>query len=397
MDIFDAGSADTLFNIISAQSYGLETLSNQALSNGITKYQNKDFKGAAADFKRAFGLSPYSDYAYEATQYASMAYQALGNTNDAIKVYQEAITVNSTDDRLHLDLGNLLYGQKRYGEAITEYEEAVRLYDDSTNRFSLGQAYLKTGRYRDAEYQFEKIVDRGGLDSRNGYFGLGQTYKAEGKFQEAIAQFERAISKDRDFDSAYIEMGYTYADAGEIEKAEQIRKELEYISSNAAATLSSYIYKNTQPELMFAYSDSSFKYYMKPNSQLSIMDSYLANTNSSKTVAIKFQFSKEMSREEVENVFNWSIKRSTEPGAGMLYNFGRSIPATEVKVAALPLDVYYDENNFTATVYVNLSQNENGDGTIDPSHIVFAFTGKDADGNEMNVNYDQFMGFSGSF
>ncbi len=397
MDIFTAGSADTLFDILGSQSYGMETLSNQALSSGINKYQEKDYEGAAADFKRAFGLSPYSDYAYQATQYASMAYQALGDNGNAIKVYEQAIKVNPTDDRLHLDLGNLLYGEERYGEAIEEYEAAVRLYDDSTNRFSLGQGYLKTGRYSDAEHQFEKIIDRGGMESRNGYFGLGQTYKAQQKYSEAVSQFERAIAKDRDFNSAYIEMGYTYADAGNLEKAEEIRKELENIDSDAAATLDSYISKTTQPKIMFAYADSSFKYYIKPKSPLSALDTYLTNANTEKTFAIKFQFSKEMTRDEVEDIFNWSIQRSTESGPAMRYNFGLSVPSTEVNVPVYPTDIYYNEKNFTATLRFKINQNEDADGTIDPSHIVFAFKGKDADGNEMNADYDQFMGFSGSF
>ena len=104
MDIFSA-SVDTLFTSSSDQSAQLESLANQALSSGISKYQDGDYKGAANDFNRAFGLSMYGDYAYEAIQYASMSYQALGDTEKAIHVYEKAVTVNSTDDRLFLDMG----------------------------------------------------------------------------------------------------------------------------------------------------------------------------------------------------------------------------------------------------------------------------------------------------
>ena len=155
-----------------------------------------------------------------------MSYQAMGQPDKAITAYKQAIKVNPTDDRLQLDIDNLFFGQERYGEAIDAYEQAVRLYDDSTNRFSLGQAYLKTGRYNDAENQFRKIIRRGGLESRNGFYGLGQAYRAQKKYDAAIAQFERAISKDRDFTGAYTEMGYTYADAGDLDKAEKIRDDL---------------------------------------------------------------------------------------------------------------------------------------------------------------------------
>jgi tetratricopeptide (TPR) repeat protein len=397
MDDVTSALTDSLFSAAGTQWNGLETLANQALTGGIDKFQNKDYEGAAKDFKRAFRLSPYSSFAYEATKYASMAYQALGQTDAAIDVYQQAIKINSTDDRLHADLGNLYFGEGNYGDAIDSYETAVRLYDDSTNRFSLGQAYIKTGRYGDAENQFEKIIQRGGLESRNGYFGMGQTYKAEKKYSEAITQFERAISKDQTFYSAYTEMGYTYADMGDTAKAQEVLKDLQNKDPSSADTLKHYINKATQPKILFAYADSDFKYYYKPQTSLSALDSYLANAGASQTFSMKFQFSKEMDPASVQDILNWNIQRSTESGPGMRYNNGLSPASTEVKVPLYPVDVYYDPDTLTAKVYFQLTQNDTADGTIDPSHIAFSFKGQDADGNQLDQNYDQYMGFSGSF
>ena len=62
MDLFSV-DATTMFSVLSSRSQGLETLANQALSGGIDKYVNKDYEGAAKEFKRAFGLSPYSSFA----------------------------------------------------------------------------------------------------------------------------------------------------------------------------------------------------------------------------------------------------------------------------------------------------------------------------------------------
>lgn len=390
--------ADNLFSAVDNQWSGLDSLANQALSNGIEKYQNEDYEAAAEQFQRAFRLSPYSDYAYEATQYASMSYQAMGKTDLAIKAYEEGIQINQTDDRFRLDLGNLLIRQKRYSEAIENYEAAVRLYDDPTNRFSLGQAYLQTGRYDDAEYQFDKIIQRGGLDSRNGYYGMGQVYRAQEKYDDAIVQFELALATDEAFNSAYEEMGYTYADAGMLEKAKTMQELLvEKEETDAATLLSSYISKVTEPKIMFAYADSTFPYYMSPKSKLSVIDEYLANADTTQTFTMKFQFNKEMDRESIETITNWSIERSTESGPAMGYNNGIGVPETEVTLPYFPTDVYYDDDALTATVRFRLTQNSTADGTIDPSHVVFSFNGKDGDGNDMAVDYDQFMGFSDSF
>jgi hypothetical protein len=110
-----------------------------------------------------------------------------------------------------------------------------------------------------------------------------------------------------------------------------------------------------------------------------------------------FQFNKEMDRESVENILNWTIERSGETAPGMRYNHGVAPADTEVKIPPLPTSVYYDPDRMTALVRFDLTQNATADGTIDPSHIVFSFDGKDTDGNTMDVQYDQFMGFSKSF
>jgi tetratricopeptide (TPR) repeat protein len=397
MDILTAGAADNLFSAAYNQSANMDTLANQALSSGITKYIARDFEGAAKDFSRSFGLSPYSEHAYDATKYTSMAYKALGQTEKAVKAYERAIQVNPTDDRLQLEMGNLLFGQERYGEAIEAYEEAVRLYDDGTNRFSLGQAYLKTNRYREAENQFSKIIQRGGEVARNGHFGLGQTYRTEKRYGDAIAQFERAFSKDGDFYEAYAEMGYSYADAGMLDKAEAVKNGLAKDDPNGAFLLDNYISKMTRPKIMFAYANSTFKYFMNPKTPVSALDDYLANSGAEKSFTLKFQFNKEMVRESVENIFNWNIGRSTESAPGMRYNNGVGIPSTEIKLPRFPADVYYDADAMTATLRFSIRQNDDANGTIDPCHIVFAFSGQDADGNDMDVDYDQYMGFSHSF
>lgn len=374
----------------------MESLANQALSGGINKYINKDYEGAAKEFRRAFGLSPYSSFAYSATQYLSMSYEQLGQPDRAVDAYEQALNVTPDDDRLHLDLANLLFKQEQYGKAIEHYEEAVRLYDDPTNRFSLGQGYLKAGRYQDAEHQFEKVIETAPQGS-SGYFGLGQTYAQQKKYADAIGQFEQAIAKNPELYSAYAEMGFAYADMQEYNKAEEIQSFLEHNDPAYANTLGRYINKKTLPRIEFAYADSSFKYYMLPKTPLAVMDAYLANANASRTYTMKFQFNKEMDRESVENILNWEIKRASGNGPADNYNFGLAVPETEVNLPVYPVNVYYDESIFAATVHFTLSQNETADGTIDPKHVEFSFKGVDADGNEMDVNYDQFTGFSKSY
>ena len=109
-----------------------------------------------------------------------------------------------------------------------------------------------------------------------------------------------------------------------------------------------------------------------------------------------FQFDKQMDRESVENTFNWKITRATGAGPGQAYNYGFSIPDTEVNVPLFPEHVYYNADELTATVYFKIKQNADATGTIDPAHIEFKFSGTDIFGLAMDSKYDQFTGFSGS-
>ncbi len=396
MEISTADLMDNLFTTLGSQSTQLTTLANQALSNGIDKYQNEDYEGAAKEFKRAIGLDPYSDYSVDASRYLATTYEKLGDPEKAIDAYEQILELQPDRDDMHLALGNLLFKEGRTGEAIESYENAVRIYDDATNRFSLGQGYLNVGRYDDAANQFEKVI-RMDQDSANGYFGLGQVYSAKKDTTNAIAQFERAISKKDEFWSAYAEMGYTYADAGQMDKAEEIKDYLDYKDEDLADTLDAYINKMTKPQILSAWPTASFQYYLPPKTNVSELGDYVKTANSSQSFSMIFQFSKEMDRESVENPLNWQISRSYGNGPGNNYNYGLPVPDTEAKIAPFPTDVYYDEERFTATIRFTINQNAAADATIDPSHIVFSFKGEDADGNVMNPKYDQYMGFSGSF
>jgi tetratricopeptide (TPR) repeat protein len=393
-NLFSVG-ADQLFSIMANQGSQMTTLSNQALNSGIDKYVKKDYKGAVVDFKRAFGLDPYSEYAIDTVKYMAMAHQQLGQTEEAIDAYQQGLRVHSDSDILHVAIGNLYIGEGRTGEAIEAYEAAVRFYDDPNNRFSLGQAYLKAGRYEDAANQFERVV-KNETYSRNGYYGLGQVYSAQKQYDKAIENFQQAVRKDNEFYDAYIGMGYAYADAGDMDNANNIRDFLEFKGSDLSALLKAYIGKATPPKILLAYADSKFPYFMPPKTKLSALNSYMANANATQTFSVRFQFNKEMDRASVENVSNWNISRSQESGTGMRYNMGLSIPDTEASINPIPTGIYYDEETMTATVRFDLRQNSDGTATIDPSHILFSFNGKDADGNTMHPDYDQFMGFSKS-
>ncbi|MGD8332084.1 MAG: tetratricopeptide repeat protein [Desulfobacterales bacterium] len=393
MDYFGVGNID-IFAATIPQTVQLESLANTALKRGIDLYMRQDYEGAVKEFRRSIGLAPNSAYSTDASSFMAEAYLALGDTRSAVKTYEDALKRNPQRDDIAISLGNVHFAAEDYDEAAKAYEKAVSIWPSSGNHYALGQAYMNAGRYSDADREFNTVL-RKDPDKPNGNYALGLNLSKQDRLEDAILQFKEAIRIDPKFYDAQAELGYTYADLGEMDEAQRIADNLEHVAPDLADTLSRYMYQVDPPKFMFAYADSGFNYHMPWKTQLAFLDGYLATPNAEKAFKMVFQFDKEMDRESVENVLNWHIGRSTQSGPGQAYNFGRPFPDTEVTLPPLPKSVYYDEKNLTATIYFTIRQNEAGDGTIDPNHIEFKFSGKDAYGYKMNPKYDQFMGFSG--
>jgi tetratricopeptide (TPR) repeat protein len=383
-----------LFSSTIQQTAQLEALANNALKKGIDLYMRQDYESAVKEFRRSIGLAPNSAYSADASSYMANAYLAQGDTQGAIKAYEDTLKRNPQRDDIAVSLGNVHFSDGNYDEAIKAYEKAVRIWPSSANHYALGQGYMNAGRYSEADQEFNTVL-RMDPDMPNGNYGLGLNFSRQGRHEEAVLNFKEAIRIDPKFYDGHAELGYTYADMGDMDSAQRIVDNLEHVAADLADTLSRHMYKVDPPKISFAYANEGFNTHMPWKTPLSLLNGYLTDPGSEKTFKMVFQFDKKMDRESVENIANWHIGRSTQSGPGQAYNFGRPIPDTEVHLPPLPKSIYYDSDNYTATVYFTVRQNETGDGTIDPAHIEFKFSGEDAYGYKMNPKHDQFMGFSG--
>ncbi len=388
-----SANADRLFAASTQKQQELEYLASNVLKNGMDLYQKKDYEGAARAFKGAVSMAPNSSFSKDASKYLAMSQLKLGNTDKAIEAYQTSIRLNPDSAEPHADLAKLYFSQKRYQEAGAEYAKAVKIDPSSTNRYSLGQAYLFQDRFIEAEAEFQE-VRRLESNSPYGYYGLGLAHSKQGNYEKAIELFEEAVKRDREFYDAYAEMGYAYADAGKMEDAQKIFEFLEDEAPQMADTLSRYMYKVDPPKIAFASPMSTFSYMAPRMTKVSNLDAYLENADAAKKFTMIFHFDKAMDRLSVEDRFNWKISRAAGADPGESYNSGFPLPATEVSIPAIPDNVYWDEETLTAKLQFTIQQNASADGTIDPSHIEFKFMGVDQNGLAMDPNSDQYTGFS---
>jgi Flp pilus assembly protein TadD len=395
MDLLSGGiDPQRMFVSATQQNQQMEQLANTALSQGIDLYQNGKFAQAAEAFRRSVALSPTSPYAQTSADYMASAYIKIGRIDKATEAYKISVQLDPTSDAPVVKLANLYFAEGRYPDALLQYEKAVRINPSANNYFSLGQTHLAMGEYNQAESAFSR-VQRMEPDAPNGYYGLGQTYNKMARYEDAVLQFQAAIERNREFYAAQAELGYNYADMGMMEEAQTLVTQLEENDAALADTLSRYMYKADPPQIMFSSANSSFPKTLPMGTPLSVLDSYLANAGAVQTFTMALQFSKKMDRASVENIYNWSIARANGDSMVDQYNFGFSIPDTEVAPSFYPDHVYYDDQNLTAKLTFSIQQNASADGTIDPAHIVFKFSGEDVYGKKMNPDFDEYSGFSG--
>jgi tetratricopeptide (TPR) repeat protein len=384
-------SIDVLFSANMRQQDRYDSLSNSALARGITFYQEGNYERAVNEFRRSVGLSTNSSYTQDAYDYMVQSLLKLGRTDDAIKAYKQAIQLNPTNDSYHLNLGNIYFSLGRYDDATSEYNEAVRIAPTSTlNWYSLGQAYLQTENYSGAEQAFKKV---NALSPNEASFGLGQTYHRMGRYDEAINELESAIADNQDFGNAYLELGAVYADQKEFDKAQEQVSMLSSIDQSLASELSSYIYQMKSPKILAAYS-TDFISTASPGTKVSDLDPSLTEPDASKYFTMHFIFSKEMDASTVASPAYWSITMADGQNPGGAYNWGLPIAPTEVNASPVPVSVVYNPGSQTADVIFRITQNASGDGTLDPSHLVFGFHGQDAYGDPMDPTADEYSGIS---
>jgi tetratricopeptide (TPR) repeat protein len=387
-------AADVLFSALSGQQTQKTALAQAALSTGADRATKGDYAGAIREFKRAIGLDSSPENAVTVYNLLAQSYIQIGQTEDAIKAYRSSISMAPTDDTAHLQLGNIYFSQGRFNEAETEYRSAVKNNPTlSTNLFSLGQVYLATGRTREAETTFQSVIKMD-PSQYGGYYALGQTYAKEGRQQEAIAEFQKVVGLKKDFFPVHVDLGSAYADLGQMAKAKDELRILNDKAPDQASLLSAYIDKTTKPRILAAYNTSGFDSSRGPGTPVSDFNGSLSTPGASRLFNMVFIFAKDMDPASVRNPYNWSITKAAYGSAGGAYNSGLPAPSTEVALSPVPASIIFLPGSLSATVSFMIKQNAGADGTLDPSHLKFKFTGKDIYGNPMDASADEYTGIS---
>jgi choline-sulfatase len=147
--------------------------------------------------------------------YLAKSYEVLHDWRRVILAYQGAIDAGHGTDMILSRLGEAYLHVNDLDHAIPAMEEASRINPaDLDNLFNLGNAYLETQRYADAERTLKGLLM---LDSRYSaaYNVLGLVSVQRGQIDSARQNFERALEINPDDPEPMMNLGVLYQKTGD--------------------------------------------------------------------------------------------------------------------------------------------------------------------------------------
>ena len=173
----------------------------ELIKSGDAKFDAGDFEGSINDYTEAVNFNP-ADKSQLAEAYRDRGFaknklgrreEAIADFDEAIRLCDEAIEIDSENARAWYNRGFAKSGLGRHEEAIADYDEAIRLDPEFAPAWNgRGFAKDKLGRKEEAIADFDEAIR---LDSEfaSAWNNLGAAKHGLGRHEEAIADYDEAI------------------------------------------------------------------------------------------------------------------------------------------------------------------------------------------------------------
>jgi serine/threonine-protein kinase len=155
------------------------------------------YREAVPEFQKTIVLAPTMSGGYSLLGQALVGLGEEDEIEDAIEWVRSRLAHHSDDARVRYRLGRLYYALGREGEAIAEYQEAIRLDPDCGDvRYSLGWVYEFQDSLDRAAINYEQAISLGTTEipSWMSHSMLGRVYLKQDNHLEATSEIEKAIA-----------------------------------------------------------------------------------------------------------------------------------------------------------------------------------------------------------
>jgi membrane associated rhomboid family serine protease/Flp pilus assembly protein TadD len=139
--------------------------------------------------------------------------QAANQPNQAIDRYKRAEQLDGRDERPHEGLAGAYLQQRRFSDAIAEYNQALRLNPDSVPaQLGLAAAYQANGDLAKAQKIFENILGKNPRDA-GAQEALGDLLAGQKLYQQATEHYQQALRLSPRMAVTHNNLAWLYATA----------------------------------------------------------------------------------------------------------------------------------------------------------------------------------------
>ncbi|MCF6151329.1 MAG: tetratricopeptide repeat protein [Candidatus Kuenenia stuttgartiensis] len=173
---------------------------------GMIYFGKGDIDPALHEFQTSVSLEADPEYRHN----LGMAYQRKGMQQEAMQEYLLVLGANPDSALTHNNMGNIFISLGNIDEGIMKFKEAIRLkphYYDA--HFNLGLALFKKGLLNDSIEEFRLAV-KYEPDHPEVHSCLGTAYANAGMIEESIRAYNETLRLQPNYITAYKNLGMVY-------------------------------------------------------------------------------------------------------------------------------------------------------------------------------------------
>ena len=176
-----------------------------------------EFEQAISEYRQAIALNPNSPIIYNRL---GVAYSELKQYDAALDAYQKALALSPMTAEPHYNIGLVYLKQGDLPRAAEAFKRAIAINVEWGDVYTgLGEVYLKQGDFGQAAHAYKQATRLNPNGNPSAILGLGKTYVKQGRLEDAIIAIEKAIEIQVDNTEAHYQLAQIYIKRGEKKKA----------------------------------------------------------------------------------------------------------------------------------------------------------------------------------